>query len=611
MNGLVQEEGYQAAECHCWKDKHTNEMLSLSIEKVGEKMFAALLLLSAAPLLVSSALCALPSSYKPTLTDSCSAAFSAPSASLSAARGELESVAVLLDSASASVAEPTLDWDAGSAPAGVTLSVRLLTYMHTEASPRYAGSAAGWYAEALLPWPLEGVSVGPGGNVAAWLTLNVSASAAPGVYSGLVRAGGASLPLSLQVFALALPPLGQSPFKSIYAFDASILPRAYQHVQGFNASATRSEYWARLAASRFPATNIYAQQPLTLAEYAELAALGSNVLILADISSLPGSPYLSARRTHSAQAQAGPGAGAGSALAACPTFSPAYIASMVALLNATWVGLQGLGLAHLATVYGFDEIDAACEPSVRALFSAAKAAFPGVRTLSAIDWATVPLDLPLDTWILQYQLVQPSVAAAWVGAGHELGVYHCIEPSQPGFLNTFIERDLIEARLLFWYDFVLGVSAHLYYDVALWANWQAVPPFWAFYTTASNVTHPVALAPLAVAQQPADQRLLPWDPSVWVWAPDSSIWANGDGVYVYPGAVQAATGVGAMVSTVRLEAQRDGVEDWHVFSQVASVKGKAAVLAMVTQLVSAPTVFSRNCTLLQQVRRALLELSVD
>ena len=246
---------------------------------------------------------------------------------------------------------------------------------------------------------------------------------------------------------------------------------------------------------------------------------------------------------------------------------------------------------------------------MRTLFAAAKAAFPGVRTLSAIDWATVPLDLPLDTWILQYQLVVPSVAAAWVAAGHELGVYHCIEPSGPGFLNTFIERDLIEARLLFWYDYLLGVSSHLYYDVALWENWQAAPPFWATYTTASNVTHPVALAPLAVPALPADQRLLPWDPSVWVWAPRTDIWANGDGVYIYPGAVDAGSGAGAMVSTVRLEAQRDGVEDWHVFSQVAAAKGRGAVEALVSQLVSAPTVFSSNCTLLQQVRKALLDMS--
>ena len=72
---------------------------------------------------------------------------------------------------------------------------------------------------------------------------------------------------------------------------------------------------------------------------------------------------------------------------------------MVELLNKTWTGLQSLGLSHLATVYGFDEIDASCEPSVRALFAAAKAAFPGIRTLSAIDWPTVPLDLPLDIWV--------------------------------------------------------------------------------------------------------------------------------------------------------------------------------------------------------------------
>ena len=298
------------------------------------------LLTATAPLLASAALCALPSSYKPTLTDACATApFASPALALLAARGELESGTVLLDAATAAPLQaPTIEWAAGSAPAGVSATVQLLAYVHTEASPRYAGSRAGWFAEALLPWPPQGVAVAPGGNAAAWVTLNVSASAAPGAYSGLVRAGGASLPLTLQVYALALPPLGVSPFRTIYAFDGSILPRAYAGVPGFNASATQRHYWAALAAQRFPATNIYATQPLALAEYAELAALGSNVLILADISALPGSPYQGARRLRSG------GGGVAGALG-CPTFSPAYIAGMVALLNTTWVGLQGLGLS--------------------------------------------------------------------------------------------------------------------------------------------------------------------------------------------------------------------------------------------------------------------------
>jgi len=354
------------------------------------------------------------------------------------------------------------------------------------------------------------------------VSFTVSASAVPGTFVGSVTVDGASLPFSLQVFDVTLPPLKESPFKSIYAFGSSILKSVYTDPT-FNFSATQSSYWKQLAEHRFPSTNIYATSPLSISEYSELASLGANVLILADISALPGTNYTrkmlgsGAREPHSKD---------------CPTFSPQYILDMVKLLNDTWVGLSALGLSKYAYVYGFDEIDSSCEPAVRQLFSAAKVAFPGIKTLSAIDWATVPLDLPLDVWILQYQLVSPSVAAAWTAAGHELGVYHCIEPSEEGYLNTFIERELIESRLLFWYDYVLNVSSHLYYDVALWEQWTMVPPFWDSYTTVSGVTHPQRLLPLTVPSV-GDPRLLTWDPAVWIWAPRNDIWANG---YVPPSA---------------------------------------------------------------------------
>ena len=49
---------------------------------------------------------------------------------------------------------------------------------------------------------------------------------------------------------------------------------------------------------------------------------------------------------------------------------------MVSLLKPTWDALGALGLQSRAAVYGFDEIDAQCEPAVRQLFQAAKQAFP-------------------------------------------------------------------------------------------------------------------------------------------------------------------------------------------------------------------------------------------
>jgi hypothetical protein len=210
--------------------------------------------------------------------------------------------------------------------------------------------------------------------------------------------------------------------------------------------------------------------------------------------------------------------------------------------------------------------------------------------------------------VLQYQLVDRNVTDAWIAAGHELFVYHCIEPSAAGFLNTFNENALIEARLLFWYDFLLDVTGHLYYDVALWHGWaggadQPLPPSWASYAVAPGVAFDVAAQrlPLAAMAGAGDARKLAYDPANFIWAPRADIWANGDGVFVYPGA--AVAGVGAPVSTIRLEAQRDGVEDWHV---LRAVTDRAAAKAAAGSLVASPTRHSADTGALEAVRVALL-----
>jgi len=336
-----------------------------------------------------------------------------------------------------------------------------------------------------------------------------------------------------------------------------------------------------------PATNIYSTAPLPLWQYEYLAAQGSSILILADISGLPApsESFTNMRRSQrlSSSSYSSPTSPSSKD---CPTFSPAYISFMVSYLKPTWDALGVLGLQSRATVYGFDEIDPSCEPVVRQLFAAAKAAFPGVRTLSAIDWPSVPLDLPLDVWVLMYQLVNQSITDPWVAAGHELYVYHCIEPSAAGFLNTFNERQLIEARLLFFYDFMIDVTGHLYYDTALWFSWMSTPPFWSSYSTISNVTFATGThQPLDILSGSSDVRLLNWDPANWIWAPRTDIWASGDGVYIYPSSLDN-NGIGRPISTIRFEAQRDGVEDWHI-ARAVSDRSKAKDL--VSQLVSAPT----------------------
>jgi hypothetical protein len=98
---------------------------------------------------------------------------------------------------------------------------------------------------------------------------------------------------------------------------------------------------------------------------------------------------------------------------------------------------------------------------------------------------------------------------------------------------------------------------------------------------------------------------LNWDPANWIWAPRTDIWANGDGVFIYP-SFPDSNGVGSPISTIRFEAQRDGVEDWHIARAVADrVKAKD----LVSTIVSSPTTWSANLTLLDTVRFELLTLA--
>ena len=51
----------------------------------------------------------------------------------------------------------------------------------------------------------------------------------------------------------------------------------------------------------------------------------------------------------------------------------------------------------------------------------------------------------MDIWVLQYEYYNESKANAWnSNPGKQHWLYHCIEPSDIQFLNTFIERPLIQ-----------------------------------------------------------------------------------------------------------------------------------------------------------------------
>ena len=291
------------------------------------------------------------STVKPKLNDTCATlAGSSATVDVAAARGELEAAIVLLEG-DATAAGLSVVWS-GAEPLGVSYSVALIGFVHTEASPRYAGSIAGWFADPLLPWS-SATRVSPNASRAALVTFNVSTSAVPGTYHGTINVTdqgvqATQLALLLTVWPIVIPPPGSSPFATAYAFDDSA-PTRFYGADDIDVNATTLRFYELLAGLRFPATNIYASAPLPSWKYSLLGAEGARALILADISSLPFDGIAAADdgdaaghrvglRSTSRAAETAPAA------VACPTFSQAYIDSMVSLLTPAWEALGTLGL---------------------------------------------------------------------------------------------------------------------------------------------------------------------------------------------------------------------------------------------------------------------------
>ncbi len=105
----------------------------------------------------------------------------------------------------------------------------------------------------------------------------------------------------------------------------------------------------------------------------------------------------------------------------------------------------------------------------------------------------------------------------------------------------------------------------------------------------------------------SDPRLLSFDPANWIWAPqDTDIFANGDGFFLYPAA--GAPGAPPHISTLRFEAQRDGVEDWELFR----LAGEASVAkALVAKQVMGPTEWSGNVSSMEGIRRSIAAMAVQ
>ncbi|MBQ7836937.1 MAG: DUF4091 domain-containing protein [Clostridia bacterium] len=133
------------------------------------------------------------------------------------------------------------------------------------------------------------------------------------------------------------------------------------------------------------------------------------------------------------------------------------------------------------------------------------------------------------------------------------------------YVNYYMQTDGVAQRLLFWQQYDQGVEGFLYNFVNYWAYGTEDP-----YT--NNIT---------------DSK-----------HPDG----HGASILLYPGDVY---GIDAPVGSLRLEAMRDGIEDYQLFHMLDELKGKGAADEFIHEMTTGVATYSTDDSAYYLTRKAL------
>eukprot|EP00435_Cladocopium_sp_Y103_P045609 s3136_g13.t1 len=491
---------------------------------------------------------------------------------IQAFRGETESAQILLRIPS------TLTWSRTGTtvtsnsflgiPHGVECKALQVGFVFTNASGRVPDSGGGWRPDPLRPL----VSAGVPSNVAQplWVQCFVSELADAGHHEAellltLQPGGSVCVDLSLEIWNVSIPSLEQSKVGS--AWRGMWRSAEFEPYYGPGYWEKNKQTWFDLMLDHRTPPDMVQKHPRPIDDFVYISGKGTKWLGILNVGS-----YKSGHAN------------------GCPQYTDNDIESILQNIKPTLEALKEKKLENRSYVYGFDEVPAHCEPELRQVFGAVKEAFPGLKTMAAINWEDLPTDLPLDIWVLQYQLFDqfgPEASRTWTEAGKDLWLYHCIEPGGPQYLNTFAERPSIQGRLLFWL-------------AALWEIQYGRPTGWLYYEM--NVWKPcngpacggaVHKHPIAWLSE-GDFRgtaFTDWPEANFIWQGQyDTIFANGDGQFVYP-CPDGPCG------SVRLDAIRDGLEDWELFRAVGS-----EAVPLIKRVVQSPTKWNADPQLVFSIR---------
>jgi len=215
------------------------------------------------------------------------------------------------------------------------------------------------------------------------------------------------------------------------------------------------------------------------------------------------------------------------------------------------------GLDDSAYMYGHDEAPEELWPEERELWLAWKRAIPEIQTAATIQPNDIINDV-VDLWVLFVSWYDDPAHKALVderlAAGDTVWLYIACKPLHP-YANWFIDYPATDHRILFWQLYKLGIPGFLYYNVTLWGSnmhvkpehWWEIPP-----------DDPEVLDMMSEGKRWPE---IPWNTYTFYQT-------NGDGQLVYPGPNATP------LPSIRLEAIRDGIEDYDMLSVLDEVTAK-------------------------------------
>ena len=392
----------------------------------------------------------------------------------------------------------------GIIPSGA-VTLNLVDYVKTR-KPVYPVDYVGWWPDPLMD--MKPFDLAKGGIQPVWITVHPSEQTPAGLYKGTVtitpaNAPRTTMPIEVRVWDFALPK--ENHLKTAFTFNEMDLKNWY----GELTPEMRRAAYQFLLEHRISPMSLYSSAPVPTKENLEFCV----------DRGLTG-------------------------------FNLSYIrketdkARLTDLVNEYRAFLKPKGLWDLAYVYGFDEIKLANYAELIDKFGFVKQQFPDLPTMCTV----VPnetLDKYVDIWVPLTKGWRASDAEKYTKRGDSVWWYVCCTPLHP-YANYFVDYPAIDPRILSWMNWKYQVPGMLYYTITNWSSNRLLENL-----PSSRLPHD---DPAAVAAIKAGKRWpeVPWN--TWTFGQ-----FNGDGHLIYPGPN------GNLLSSIRFECIRDGIEDYEMF----------------------------------------------